>query len=558
MAWELRPYQREAIDSTYEYWAEKAGNPLIVVPTGGGKSGIAGTITKELIRDYSDMRIVDVTHVGELVQQNHDELLGMWDWAPCGIYSAGLGRKEMSAQLLFASIQSIYAKAEFLGHVDLLKIDEAHLVPRKSDTQYRRFIDDLRKINPDMKIAGFTATPFRMSTGMLTEGEDAIFDDISYEVPIRFLMDEGYLTRLTTLGGALSVNTKEAARGVATRGGEYVPGQLADALDIDEITRAAVAETLELGGGRRSALVFAAGVQHAHHIAAEIKRRGRSAEVVHGEMGKLERALVIERFKRGEVWALVNDSVLTTGFNAPGVDLLVMLRPTKSPGLYIQICGRGTRCVYAPGHDLSTAEGRLAAIEAGPKSNCLVLDFARNIRTHGPVDMVKPKIPGAGKGQGEPPMKECPTCHADLFAGVMECPECGHEFERTIGDKLTESADVVPILSGGADTWVPVSSRAFYRHEKFGAASSVRVDYLSGLTASYKEWVPVENPNGAGIVRRWWTQHGGLSPVPETVAAFLERTTELRKVREIRVKPKGKYWEITGRKFSLESVEAAA
>lgn len=172
-----RDYQQDCIDKTFDYWSEgKGDNPLVVLPTGGGKSGVQGTLFKDLFENYQGMRIVSATHVKELVDQNYRELIELWDWAPAGVYSAGLGRRELSSPILFAGIQSIYKRAPQLGHVDVLAIDEAHLVPSDGTGQYRTFIDGLRSTNPDLKIFGLTATPYRLKSGLLYEGDDRLDD----------------------------------------------------------------------------------------------------------------------------------------------------------------------------------------------------------------------------------------------------------------------------------------------------------------------------------------------------------------------------------------------
>lgn len=560
--WTLRPYQRDAIDANYAYWRDEGGNPLTVLPTGTGKSGVAGTLTKELIRDFGDMRILNVTHVAELVEQNHAELMGMWSWAPAGVYSAGLGMRDLRAQILFAGIQSIHTKVQRLGTVDLLQVDEAHLIPRNSDTMYGRFIAALREANPDMRLMGLTATPYRTDSGRLDEkvvdrngNETApMFDAIAYEYSIRTAIEEGYLTPLISKATATTLDTS----GVGKRGGEFVAGALQAAVDKDELNRAIVDECMRYGHNRRSWLVFAAGVEHATHLRDEFRRRGISSEMVDGSTPPGDRKRIIHAFKHYQVKALVNCGVLTTGFNHPGVDLIAGARPTESTGLYVQIAGRGTRNIYAPGYDLSTQEGRLAAIANGPKPNCLFLDFGGLVRRHGPVDMVQPRKPG--KGGGEAPTKTCPECFSLVHASKMECPDCGHTWERELSTKITKTAAVAPILSTGEAAWKEVSHRRFARHEKFGGKPSMRVDYvteaggnLSGAGGGcFKEWIAFENEKARGICSRWWKQHGGLEPVPDTVGAALLRAGELRPVSEIRIEPEGKFWRITARRFAAE------
>ena len=194
----LRPYQQAAITAIYGYFETNTGNPLMVIPTAGGKSLVTAAFIEGVLKVWPDQRILIVTHVRELIAQNHAEMLGLWPEAPAGIYSAGLGKREAQARILFAGIQSIHQRAQEIGHTDLVLIDEAHLIPGKSNTMYRRFLDALSAINPALKVIGLTATPFRLDSGMLHEGEAALFTDIAYEAPVRDLIDLGFLSTLVS------------------------------------------------------------------------------------------------------------------------------------------------------------------------------------------------------------------------------------------------------------------------------------------------------------------------------------------------------------------------
>jgi DNA repair protein RadD len=212
----LRPYQQAAIGAIYQYFAENHGHPLIVIPTAGGKSVVLASFIQGVLRQWPDQRILVVTHVRELIAQNHAEMMGLWPDAPAGIYSAGLARRQIGARVLFAGIQSIHRRAYDVQQCDLVLIDEAHLIPRTSDTMYRRFLDTLSCINPDLKVIGFTATPYRLDSGLLSQGKGRLFTDIAYEVSIRDLIDQGYLCPLVSKMTNLTLDIG----GVGSRGGE--------------------------------------------------------------------------------------------------------------------------------------------------------------------------------------------------------------------------------------------------------------------------------------------------------------------------------------------------
>ena len=307
----LRPYQQAAIDAIYGYFAGNAGHPLVVIPTAGGKSLVMAAFIEGVLRAWPDQRILIVTHVRELIAQNHAELIGLWRDAPAGICSAGLGRRDLGARILFAGIQSIHRSAYDVQRCDLVLIDEAHLIPVASNTMYRRFLDTLARINPQLKVIGFTATPYRTGSGMLHEGKGALFTDIAYEVSVRQLIDDGWLCPLVSK----AAETRLDVSGVGSRGGEFIPGQLQAAVDLPEITQAAIDEVVRLGSDRRSWLAFCAGVEHATHVAEAIRARGFTAATIFGDTPKVERDRTIAAFKRGEIRALASMGVLTTGFN---------------------------------------------------------------------------------------------------------------------------------------------------------------------------------------------------------------------------------------------------
>lgn len=356
---ELRDYQKEAVDSLFSYWGSKPGSPLIVLPTGAGKSLVLSEINRRIVTDYPDMRILNVTHVKELIEGNYMELIGMWRQAPAGIFSAGVGRRDSRSQIIFGGVQTIYNKAHVIGHIDLVTVDEAHLMPRNSETRYGQLVSGLQAINPDLKLMGLTATHFRLGEGYLHHGDGAIFDDICYEKPIIELIDEGYLVRPISKGMATGYDLS----GVGKRGGDYKADALQDAVDRDDVTRSVVNEIVEYGQNRRAWLAFCAGVEHAFHMRDEIRSRGYSCETIHGGTPKEERAQIIRDFKDGKIRALTNNSVLTTGTNMPIIDLVAFCRPTMSPGLYIQMAGRGLR-LY-PGKENCIAEGQRVLTDVG-------------------------------------------------------------------------------------------------------------------------------------------------------------------------------------------------
>ncbi|MCP1742291.1 hypothetical protein ABIF65_002551 [Bradyrhizobium japonicum] len=339
MAFKLRYYQRDSIDAVYDYWSEKPdGNPLIVIPTGGGKSPVLGTITEEMIGFEPQTRIVMATHVSELIEQNYAELMLLWPFAPAGIFSAGLGRREAHAQIVFGGIQTMWRHAARIGHVDLLIIDEAHMLPPDAQTMYGKFIAALKLINPKMLILGLTATPYRTNSGMLTDGDDAMFDAIVYEISIRELIEKGFLCPLVSKATATAKTMIDLSK-LRRSGGEFTDKSLKAVFDQGEVTKAAVDEIIGYAASnerpRRSWLLFCAGVDHAFSVRDAIRERGYSCETVHGGMEKGERNQILEDLKSGKLTSVTNFGVLTTGTNIKRLDLIALLRATDSRSCWV-------------------------------------------------------------------------------------------------------------------------------------------------------------------------------------------------------------------------------
>lgn len=516
----LRPYQERALTAIRDYWQAGGEHPLVVMATGVGKSLVQATLAKTMIEEFSGLRIVCVTHNRDLIAQNYKELLGEWPFAPAGIYSAGLGRRDSQSQILFCGIQSVHNKAKRIGHVDLVMIDEAHLLSKNSDTMYAKFLTSLLEINPDMRVIGFTATPYRTDSGRLDEGEERLFTEVIFDYGIADGINDDYLSPLVSK----ATDTSFDLSGVGRRGGDYIPGQLQDAVDKDSTTQAAVDEIVIAGAKRRSWLAFCAGVKHAEHVCSEIQSRGITCELITGETPGRLRDKWIEEHKSGALRCLCNVGTLTTGFNNPHVDLIAMLRPTQSAGLYIQMAGRGTR--KAPG-----------------KENCVVLDFAGNVKRHGPVDLVTPRKPG--QGDGESPVRECPECRSLVHISKKVCPDCDFVFPVNEKPKHAATSAAIPILSNEAPKWLNVQTRKFYYHENAEGSESVRVEFLANFV-NYKLWLSVRKAKGR--CDKFWRDHGGREPYPTDVEEWLDRIGELKETAQIQVRPKGKFFEIVGMK----------
>lgn len=520
---QLRYYQNESINSIFDYFEKSSGNPLIALPTGTGKSHVIAGFTETVLKQWPYQRFMMLTHVKELIEQNYKKLLEHWPYAPVGIYSTGLKRKEMQHPIIFGGVASVINNVEAFGHRDLLIIDEAHLLSPKDGSMYQRVISQLLAINPYLKVIGLTATPYRLGQGLLID--DGLFTDICYNKTdlkgFNELLREGYLCKLIPRPTETELDISNVKMDSS---GDFKKNELQAAVDKKDVTAKALSELLKFSSDRGSWLIFASGIEHSEHISEMLNELGIPTAAVHSKM-QYDRDEVIRDFKSGVLRCVVNNNVLTTGFDHPKIDLIGSLRPTVSPGLHVQMLGRGTR--ISPGKD-----------------NCLVLDFAGNVKRLGPIN--DPVIPRRkGQRTGEAPIKVCPQCDVMVHASVRVCDNCGYEFPRYT--KITQTASEAELIRSGLPEtkWVKVMGAFYSRHKKNGKPDSVKVTYQCGLR-QFTEYI---FPEGKGDrFFKWWKERS-VAPVPKTVTEFLELLEYIRKPAEIRVNFSSKYFDILNYKF---------
>ncbi|PRY71745.1 DEAD/DEAH box helicase [Halomonas ventosae] len=399
----LRPYQAWAVSRVIEHFRASDDPAVVVLPTGSGKS----LVIAELAR-LARGRVLVLAHVRELVEQNHAKYLAYG--LEADIFSAGLGRKEAGRQVVFGSVQSVVRHLERFaapehprGPFTLLVVDECHRVSPAEDSSYRQVIDRLRAANPCLKILGLTATPYRLGQGFIyhrhhhgmVRGEaESFFQDCVFEQPLRLMVKQGYLAEPRRIDAA--VERYDFSALVPSSRGLFREEELNRVVAGHRATPGIIAEVVARAADRQGVMLFAASVAHAEEILGYLP--AGEAALVTGETPSLERERLIGAFKARELKYLVNVAVLTTGFDAPHVDLIAILRPTESVSLYQQIVGRGLR--LSPG-----------------KRDCLVLDYAGN-----PWDLYAPEV-GSPRpaSDSEPVQVECPACgHANLFWGKRD------------------------------------------------------------------------------------------------------------------------------------------
>ena len=471
---QLRKYQRNAIDDIYTWFKNhKTGHPVINMPGGSGKSVVIATFVKEALQQWPQTRVLMVVHSRELVRQNAAKLRVVWPGAPMGVYSAGLNKKQLGEPITFAGIQSVRNRASSIGHIDLCLIDEVHAVSATQNGTYRKFLNDLFAINPNIRLIGFTASPYRMGHGMITDGKDALFSDILEPVSIEELVYLGYLAPLKSKRTDKKLDTK----GLKVRMGEYVAKDMQAQFNTDDNNAVVVSETIERAKDRKHWLFFCSGVEHCMAIVAELERNGIPATYVESGTPKKERDRRIAAFEASEYRAMCNVGILTTGWDFPALDCIVFLRSTKSPGLYLQSAVRGMR--IHPG-----------------KENCLVLDFAGVVQEHGPITNVTPP-PKKGEKAGTAPVKDCPECGEILHASVMTCPECGYIFPKEEKTLKLHNDDIM----GDAPLQMNVKSWGWRKHtSRTSGKSMLVVTYYGALSDKpVTEYLTVAHDGYAGM-----------------------------------------------------------
>jgi DNA repair protein RadD len=414
---EDRDYQARAIEENLNYLETKDGNLCCCMPGGSGKAYVIARMAQILAKQGK--RVLMLVNNGKLVKQNTETLQAIWPNAPLGVYASQLKRRELDCKITYAMIQSIHRHASTLGHIDVILVDEAHAINNKQQGTYRKFISDLTEINPAIKIQGYSASPYRLGQGMVTDGDDALFTDISEPVTIKELLEMGFLSPLRSPETPIQLNTE----GLKKTAGEFSLSDMQNRFNTDEANKEIALHMKENRSDRNHWLIFCSGIEHCENFAKALNDIGITAESL-TQKNNNKQDEILERFESGKTRALCNFGILTTGYDFPALDYIALIRKTNSPGLYLQIIVRGMRIF----------EG---------KENCFIDDFCGNIEQHGPVIAIQPPPPPGKRKRQKAPIKICPTCKEQLPASVMVCYHCGHRFEAKEKTYELSTADVL-------------------------------------------------------------------------------------------------------------------
>ena len=395
----LRPYQQDASDAAVE-WMRRSVEPAVIeAVTAAGKSHVIADMALR-IHDMTGKRILCLAPSAELVIQNREKLIATG--TPASMFSASAGAKDLRHPIVFGSPLTVKNRiSRFQDGYAMVVLDECHGI----SPTVRGIIEEMRTGNPNLRVIGLTATPYRLGSGYIfrqwpdgtvnddTRAREPYFTKCVYRITGPDLIAQGYLTR-PVIGETGAEHYDTSALAVNSRG-QFDAGAVDRAYHgHGRKTAAIVADVVARSRDRMGVMLFAATVRHAEEVMASLPPD--LSAMITGDTPKGERASIIARFKARRIKYLVNVAVLTTGFDAPHVDVIAILRKTESVGLLQQIIGRGLRL-----HD--------------DKRDCLVLDYTDNLDTHCPDgDLFAPEVK-AGKGGGDSEGLKC------------LCPDCGYE-----------------------------------------------------------------------------------------------------------------------------------
>ncbi len=387
---QLRPYQIESINSVREAFRSGRRAPLLVLPTGAGK-----TVVFSWIAANAKVNVLILVHRRELLKQTSAKLSAFG--VSHGLISPHYTPK-YSERVQVASVQTLVNRLDKIQRPGLIVIDEAHHANAGTwETVLNHY---------GSKRLGVTATPVRSDGRGLIEA----FDALCVGPTVKELIDLNFLTRPKVYAPAKQVDLS----GVRSNGGDYVRSELSEAMDKPTITGDAVKFYRRLADGV-PAVVFCVSVVHAMHVAASFRSAGYRSEAVYGDMKESDRKRILNGL--GDYIDVVcSCDIISEGTDIPAIGCAILLRPTQSEGLYLQQVGRALRCY--PG-----------------RTEAIILDQVGNVLRHGMPDDDRPwTLEGRKKGErrktDEVKASQCPSCFAVYPSGRI-CPECGHERELT-------------------------------------------------------------------------------------------------------------------------------
>ena len=402
---QLRDYQVEAITNVKKSFLNDAKSVLLTLPTGAGKTVIFSQITK--LAKSKGSNVLILVHRKELIDQAGDKLTKAN--VKYGIIAAG--HKPIDSNVQVASVQTLINRLNNLWIPSIIIIDEAHHAVASSWQKVFNHYKDTLKL-------GVTATPMRMTGAGLGE----VFDDLIVGSTIPELVELGHLAKHEVYAPPNKLNLDK----IRTIRGDFNKKEVEDELDKVDIVGDAVENYRRLGNNK-PAIAFCISVKHGQYVTNKFKQAGYTAELITGSMKSDDRNTLVDNFKTGKIQILVSIDVVSEGFDVEGCYVAILLRPTKSEGLYIQQVGR--------------------VLRPEPNKTAIVLDHVGNTKRHGFVDDIREfdlhqKAKAKRKGEIAPAVETCEQCFA-VYRPQPICPVCGHKKEITKREITYEDGELV-------------------------------------------------------------------------------------------------------------------
>lgn len=520
-AFPLRDYQEAAVQAVANFVKYRSGHGYVTAPGGSGKSVMIAACADWAA--LQGLRVVILARNEKLLTQNRAKLANP---TIAGIYCAGLGERNLDCPITIASIQSI-AGVTLPGKFDLALVDECDEINSVEEGQYWKFFAACGS----PRILGFTATPWRTTSGLIAWGDEII------SIPIAPLVTQGHLVapynKVTC--------TPEGLSDIPVSLGDYVQSRLSEVYTDPDLLYTSLEKIIQYSADRHSVLIFTQSLAHSDMLAHAMEANGLPAVTVSGETDKEELDWILQDFEQRRFKFLINCQLLTVGVDLPCIDMVVLLRATKSKRLFEQMVYRGTR----------PYEG---------KDNFLLLDMGNNLIEHGPLGSPWRGMSTAGKSNLNPqPGKVCPQCEGYAVWGSQDCADCGYTFPITEERKVTHGNSVdgtSNTIYGGAAgaeetiiTHLVTAVRYAKHRSRKSNNESLRVDYYCsyGPYGSISEWLSPKHESSEWARDKAWKffKERGimLSPPIEDIEwdDLLFEATKLAKPYTITVDHSDKY-----------------
>ncbi len=411
----LRPRQKVFVDhcvtALHEY-----GNSLGVAPTGAGKTIMLSAVAGHLYQQGYKKSCI-LAHRDELISQNRDKFNKVNGTISTSIYNAEV--KDLRGEAVFAMVQTLSREQnlENIPHFDLLIIDEAHHAAAPS---YQKIIEKIKEVNPKVLLLGLTATPNRGDKKALRP----IFSNVADQITVAELIASGHLVPPKTF--VLNVGTQEALEDVKKSILDFDMGAVEKIMNKDAVNEQVIKYWKEKSEGRKT-VIFCSTIVHALSVFDSFRNIGIKTAIVHGKLSTAERERNLYAYEQGDAEVIINVAVLTEGWDYQPTSCVVLLRPSSFKSTMVQMIGRGLRTV-----DMNL-------YPKVRKQDCIVLDFGISTKIHG---CLEEDINLDGGEVGEAPRKDCPECDAIIPISSMECPLCGHVFEKQEKDESDENLNL--------------------------------------------------------------------------------------------------------------------